>query len=289
MRTLALPVRRGRAGRWSVVAAIVTMATACLPTPSPPNPPPSIDPGAQPACRPDPFTPEVTAFFNAWGGPHGVTAAAFDDRTGCWYHLNQGRPATTASVVKTEIMAGVLLRAQNAGRSLNPRERSLISPMMRDSANPPASALWGSLGAATGMDRVGRAFGLDATNETSPIWGLTTTTAEDQARFIHRLLQVGEPLNAASRAEAWRYLQDIRPDQRWGVRSGVSDDWSTGNKNGFAASQCCGWRANSVGYAADPDGGGYALAIFTDRWPNLAAGVPLVDAVATTVARSLAT
>jgi hypothetical protein len=161
--------------------------------------------------------------------------------------------------------------------------------MMRESANSPASTLWVSLGGATGMDRIGRTFGLLTTTETSPTWGLTSTTAEDQARFIHRLLQIDGPLNAASRGEAWRFLQDIRSDQRWGVRSGVPAGWPAGNKNGFAGSRCCGWRVNSVGYIADPTGGGYSLAIFTDRWPNLSAGIPLVDAVAATVARSLAT
>ena len=35
---------------------------------------------------------------------------------------------------------------------------------------------------------------------------------------------------------------------------------------------------------ADPAGGGYAIAVFTDGWPNLAAGIPLVEGAASAVA-----
>ena len=283
MRRWSAPTRNRVAA--AVAAAVATCsAVACLP---PPTPPAKAPPSAAGTCRPDPFTSDAARFLNTWGAGHSLTVAVFDDRTGCWYHLNRERRVTTASVVKAEIMAGALLSAQNAGRSLSVRERNLVSPMIRESANAPASTLWVRLGGAAGMDRIGRTFGLEATNETSPTWGLTTTTAEDQARFIHRLVQGDGPLNEASRGEAWRFLQDIRPDQRWGVRSGVPATWAVGHKNGFAPSRCCGWRANSVGYVADPAGGGYAIAIFTDGWPNLARGIPLVDAAAATVATTL--
>ena len=222
-----------------------------------------------------------------WGDQHHLTAAAFDDRTGCWYHLGRGRRVTTASVVKAEILGGVLLRAQNEGRQLTTSERSRVSPMIRSSDNAGASALWASLGGQRGMERVGAAFGLTETDEVAPIWGLTSTTAEDQARLMERLVQGDGPLTEAGRGEAWAYLRDIRSDQRWGVRTGVPPDWEVGHKNGFAGSRCCGWRVNSAGYVADPNGGGYAIAVLSDGWPNQAAGVPIVGAVASVVARSL--
>ena len=126
-----------------------------------------------------------------------------------------------------------------------------------------------------------------ATDEVAPKWGLTTTTAEDQARFLASIVQGPSPLDSASRARAWSYLTAITPSQRWGVRAGVPEGWTVGHKNGFAGSACCGWRANSVGYAADPAGGGYAVAVFTDGWPNLAAGIPLVEGAASAVAAAL--
>ena len=137
------------------------------------------------------------------------------------------------------------------------------------------------------MEHVGATFGLEATDEIAPIWGMSTTTAEDQAQFMAELVHGPSPLNEGSRAQAWRFLNDINPSQRWGVRAGVPDDWGVGHKNGFAGSNCCGWRVNSVGYAADPAGGGYSIAILSDGWRTLAAGIPLVEAGSRVVARAL--
>jgi hypothetical protein len=44
---------------------------------------------------------------------------------------------------------------------------------------------------------------------------------------------------------------------------------------------------NSVGYVADPDGGGYSIAILSDGWGSLAEGIPTVEAVAARVSGTL--
>jgi hypothetical protein len=67
----------------------------------------------------------------------------------------------------------------------------------------------------------------------------------------------------------------------------VPADWEVGHKNGFAGSTCCGWRVNSVGYVADPNGGGYSIAILSDGWRSLGEGVPMVETVAAAVSGSL--
>jgi len=239
-------------------------------------------------CRADPFTPQVRAALNAFGADgHHLTAAVFDDRSGCWYQFRPGQRVSTASVVKIEIMAGVLLRAQQQQRDLSPIERQRVAVMIRNSDDRAASALWSGLGGGPAMTRIGSAFGLEATDEVSPIWGLSTTTALDQAQFVAELVQGPSPLNALYRDQAWRFLTNISPGQQWGVRAGVPSGWSVGHKNGFAGSKCCGWRVNSVGYVVDPLGGGYSIAILSDRWPNLAAGIPMVEAVARVVAAEL--
>jgi hypothetical protein len=71
------------------------------------------------------------------------------------------------------------------------------------------------------------------------------------------------------------------------VPKGVPADWQVGHKNGFFDSTCCGWRVNSVGYVADPDGGGYSIAILSDGWGSLAEGIPTVEAVAARVSGTL--
>lgn len=194
---------------------------------------------------------------------------------------------TTASVVKIEIMAGTLLRAQRQGRGPTLSEHNRIVPMISRSDDAAASSLWSALGGEPGMERVGAEFGLAATDEVAPTWGLTTTTAQDQARFLATLVHGPSPLDEMSRTRAWGYLTAITPSQQWGVRAGVPPTWTVGHKNGFAGSACCGWRVNSVGYAADPAGGGYSIAVLSDGWRNLAEGIPLVEGASRAVANVL--
>ena len=53
---------------------------------------------------------------------------------------------TTASLIKVEILAGVLVRAQRDRRDLTATERALANDMMHLSLNGPASTLWLELG-----------------------------------------------------------------------------------------------------------------------------------------------
>jgi len=267
------------------VAAVLTLAAvvtgACLPA----KPPPGSPTGA---CRPDPFSADVVAVLDGFGAAsHHLTVAVYDDRSGCWYHLRPGQRMTTASVVKVEIMAGTLLRAQQQGRGPTLSEHQRLVAMIGRSDDAAASSLWTALGGEPGMERMGSTFGLGATDEIAPTWGLTSTTAEDQARFLAALVHGPSPLDEASRTRAWGYLTDITPSQRWGVRAGVPPTWTVGHKNGFAGSRCCGWRVNSVGYAADPAGGGYSIAVLSDGWRTLAEGIPLVEGASRAVAAVL--
>jgi beta-lactamase class A len=273
------------AGRTRLVAiAVVSVAmlgaVGCEPPAPPPGPPTGI-------CRPDPFDAQFQRDLDAFGAAaHHLTVAVFDDRTGCWYHLRRGQRVTTASVVKVEIMAATILRAQDQRRPVTDWEMSRITPMINSSDDAAASALWVNLGGAGAMSAYGDRMGLGATVETEPKWGLTSTTAEDQAEFVHELLQ-GGLLDPSGRALAWWQLQHIREDQRWGVPKGVPAGWEVGHKNGFANSSCCGWRVNSVGYVADPDGGGYSVAILSDGWGSLPDGIPTVEAIAARVSGRL--
>ncbi len=45
-----------------------------------------------------------------------VTAAVFDTRTQCWYHLHLPMRITTASVIKAQVLGAVLLHAQDEHR-----------------------------------------------------------------------------------------------------------------------------------------------------------------------------
>lgn len=205
------------------------------------------------------------------------TAAVYDQR-GCTYELNPDLRLTTASVVKLEIMAAVLLRAQRAGRGLTSWERSQIWPMITRSANAPASALFSSLGGAAAMERADDDFGLRDTTHPGGTWGLTTTSAADQVLLLREVV-AGEfgPLSDPYRAEARRFLTNVVASQRWGASAAIPAEWPVAQKNGFAPSRCCGWRLNSVGWIDRPGGPGWAIAVLSDGWPDSASGTIAVN------------
>jgi hypothetical protein len=261
------------------VGLVVTPAPAALAqAPAPP--------ADRAACPPSPFTAGFDAALRARWPDNRFTASVYDRRTGCSYDYRPDLRITTASVLKAEIMAGILLRAQAEGRGLTQWERDNIGPMMARSADPEASALWSSLGGIAGMERVDRAFGLTQTSQRSP-WGITVTSARDRTSLMRQLLYGdGGPLGASYRSIARSYLLSVVPSQDWGITAGVPAGTSVPLKNGFFSSQCCRWRLNSSG--AVEIGAGYVVTILTDLWPNEAAGIAGNELVARAINARLA-
>lgn len=236
------------------------------------------------ACTESPFTSSFDREVRArWPG-HRISAAVYDSRTGCQYRYRSDLRITTASVLKIEIMAGVLLRAQRAGRSITASERALIAPMIRVSDDRAAGALWSSLGGTAGMAGLERELGLSETRAASP-WGLTSTSAADRNALLRQLV-LGQwgPFSAATRATARSFLLDVAPSQRWGITAGVPPTWAVPLKNGFFPSTCCGWRINSSGVVERPNGSRYVATILSDGWRNQPDGVAAVEFVSRAIA-----
>lgn len=235
-------------------------------------------------CTENPFSAGFAADIAArWPGRR-FTAAVYDSVTGCEYTFRPQQRITTASVLKAEILAGVLLRAQREGRGLTAWEHSQIVPMIRYSADPEASALWSSLGGVAGMRDVDRTLGLAGTTQAAP-WGLTLTNAHDRNTVLRAmLLGAGGHFSAASSARARSYLLDVTPSQRWGITAGVPTSWNVPLKNGFYPSQCCRWRTNTSGLVERPGRGAYVLTVLSDGWSTEAQGIAAVDHVSGVVA-----
>lgn len=275
-------------GRVGVAAASLAAAVGVLAAPGAARPAGPARPAAPRAagasCTETPFTAGFDAEVRRrWPGKD-ITAAVYDTRTGCQYRYRSALRITTASVLKIAIMGAVQLRAQQEGRSLTSRERSLIGPMIRTSDDPSANALWSSVGGVSGMAAFDRATGLADTREASP-WGLTSTSAADRNELLRQLVlgQFG-PFSASTRAQARAFLLDVAPSQRWGITAGVPSGWKVPLKNGFFPSSCCGWRINTSGVVERPGGGAYVATVLSDGWANQAAGVPAVELVSKVIA-----
>ncbi|MEM8708477.1 MAG: S-layer homology domain-containing protein [Actinomycetota bacterium] len=209
-----------------------------------------------------------------------ITAAVHDHRTGCWYHLNEGTVVTTASVIKAQVLAGVLLQAQNDGRALTETEAGQVELMMHYSHNrPPTSALYVQVGSAAGMEALDVLFGVPGTNHTA-LYGATLSTATDRTILADGLLVDGGPLTEESRALAWDWMAGVSDAQSWGVSASLPDDHEFALKNGFYPMSGRGWRLGTTGAVRDPDGRVYTMTVMTERNATEAAGIGLVERVA---------
>ena len=207
------------------------------------------------------------------------TAAVNDHRTGCRYRLNGDLEITTASVIKAQVLAGVLLAAQEAGRPISPSEAADIELMMHYSHNrPPTSRLYQQIGSAAGMEALDARFGIAGTSHTA-WYGRTLSTAGDRTRLVEQLLVGGGPLDEESVQAAWRWMSGVSAAQSWGVTAGLPDSYEAALKNGFYPMSGAGWRLGTTGVVRDPNGGSYAMTVMTDNNPSESAGITLVEKI----------
>jgi beta-lactamase class A len=211
--------------------------------------------------------------------------------TGITYGYNTGLRTATASIVKVDILAALLLRAQQDGRGLTATERSLAKRMITLSDNDAATALWNQVGGTSGLAAANRKLGLrDTTPGPGGYWGSTTTGVADQIRILRSLTSKSSPLNAGSRRYILGLMADVAPAQAWGVSAAAGDDDTTALKNGWLSRAVDGgrWTINSVGRIRG-DGHDYLIAVLSRRNSSMAEGIATVEHVAALAAEALKT
>lgn len=192
----------------------------------------------------------------------------------------------TASIVKVDILAAVLLRAQDAGRPLTAQERAYAEPMIQRSDNASASALWRQIGRAPGLAAANKRLGLTATQGgPGNAWGLTRTTASDQIRLLGAVFGNGTTSNTGSaaldqgsRAYVRTLMNSVRPDQAWGVSAAGGS--ASALKNGWLKRTTSGlWDVNSIGEVT-VRGSHYLMAVLSDGSTSMHDGIDLTESTA---------
>ncbi|MFF8731906.1 serine hydrolase [Streptomyces sp. NPDC015171] len=222
--------------------------------------------------------------------PH-ATAAVLDlDGTGRTPVLHgRDRAYDTASIVKVDILAALLLRAQDAGRHLTVSERKLAEPMIRRSDNAAANTLWRRIGRADGLAAANKRLGLITTKGGSGgKWGLTRTTASDQIRLLRAVFDSGGGaahrgsggLDAESRTYVRGLMGHVVAEQTWGVSAAGGSAARPVLKNGWLQRNTTGlWDVNSVGQVT-VKGHRYLVAVLSDGSTSMSDGVSLVERTA---------
>ncbi|MGC4981768.1 serine hydrolase [Streptomyces sp. DT193] len=258
--------------------AVVSSAASASPSPSPAvSEEASVEPVAEPSVDRDALLAKALKSVTvAAGAKTSVAVLDVDSDESAAY----GDAAfDTASIVKVNILAALLLQAQDADRRLTAREKTHATAMIENSDNVSATALWASIGRADGLDAANKRFGLkDTQGGDGELWGLTQTTASDQLALLRQVFGDDSELSAASRSYLQGLMGEIETDQRWGV-SAAADGSRWALKNGWLARSTTGlWDINSIGRIS-ADGHDYLVATLSNGNSTQAKGISLVEAV----------
>lgn len=250
--------------------------------------------GSSPAS-PIPTTPAVDliaqartrikAYVDRYDGHLAVAAL---DREGTAALTVGARRFETASIVKVNILAALLLRQNPPGKALGSDTRRLAEAMIVSSDNDAAVALWQRIGGSRGLTAANRAFGLRETRPNTH-WGLTTTTAADQLRLLTALTSPEGPLTPQDRTFIMGLMKEVIPEQRWGVTAAresgsrsyyVKNGWDTVDVDGGR------WLVNSIGRIVEARHD-WLIAVLSDHHVSQKAGIRVVEKAATYVLKEL--
>ncbi|WP_392667331.1 serine hydrolase [Streptomyces sp. LN785] len=221
--------------------------------------------------------------------PASLSVAVLDPADGrtARYGVRAGVTYDTASIVKVDILATLLLQAQDQHRGLTTQEKAFATSMIRISDNASADALWRVIGEAPGLDAANRRFGLTGTTGGAGAhWGLTQTTAADQLALLTAVFGTDSPLDQSSRTYLRGLMGGIAAGQDWGVSAAGP---VTGLKNGWLQRTATGrWDVNSIGLV-QVNGHDRLVAVVSRDNVSMADGVSLVEKAAKAAVQALDT
>lgn len=227
----------------------------------------------------------LAAALKRVAGDASLSAAVLDTKSGTTA-VSGHRGYDTASIVKVEILATLLIQAQDAGRRLTAQQKTDATAMIERSDNDSATALWNAIGGADGLDAVGTRLGLTGTRGgESGQWGLTQTTAQDQLTLLKAVFGSDSQLSAASRGYLGGLMSRVRADQQWGV-SAAGNSWAL--KNGWLPRSATAlWDINSIGRVT-AGGRTYLIAVLSDGHTTRESGIAKVEEAARAAVTTLA-
>jgi hypothetical protein len=172
-----------------------------------------------------------------------------------------GTRVSAASVLKVMFMVAYLRHPEVRDRPLRQQDRDLLEPMIRRSANEPATRIADMLGPGP-MERLAERAGMRDFSYTRP-WGASQTSARDQALFMHELHR---HLPSRHRDYALDLLTRIVPEQRWGIGEVPTPGWTPHFKGGWGSGT--GAVDHQVALLRYEDGTRVAVAVMTTGNPD---------------------
>ena len=198
-----------------------------------------------------------------------IDIAVFNNATGNISHAgnSEGNPFKTASIIKLAILERLLMVDPVWARE----NESYIRPMITQSDNGIATALWTKVGGTESMQEFFNQVGAPGTIASGG-GGLfnTMTTAVDQV-MVAKAAAYPNPLRPEDVEFTKNLLHQVVPDQRWGISGGVPGDVLVESKNGWVDE-----RRNSIGHVSG-QGVDYTIAVLTDDGPGAAYDMDTIE------------
>jgi hypothetical protein len=210
------------------------------------------------------------------------SVAVLDKKTGERYAYRGTAAYDTASIVKAQILACMLLHDQSAGHSPTSGEMALATPMIHLSDNTAATSLFQHVGGRSAVQSCDGKLGLTHTVVNSA-WGLTRTTANDQIKLLSEFVDTSGPLTSASRKTIFSLMSTVSSAQRWGVPSIAKSGETATVKNGWDTRSSDGglWVINTIGRVVSGDGDvNVSVAVLSHDNKSMSSGMSLVQRVA---------
>jgi beta-lactamase class A len=217
-------------------------------------------------------TPEVVRYLKDRPGRAAVYVK--DLKTGATFGYHEHARFITASVMKVNILTGLLLQKKHFSWST-------AQQMIRYSDNTAADELYRLAGQGAGIGRVDRTLGLEHTLPFPTVWGATQTDPYDQVKLLGVLTDDDSPLSAAGRRKVLDLMETVTPSQRWGVKAVARPGDRVANKNGWTPMrfQGSGWAVHSIGRVTG-HGHDYLIAVFSAEQPTMEAGIKTIEGLA---------
>lgn len=226
--------------------------------------------------------------------PGQIDIAVYDYSSGDTAHYTNKpeKQFVAASTIKLSILEKLLIDNQSKGISITDEQLGNAAPMITKSDNQTASILWNELGGAPSMQEFYRLLGTTSTiANTYGSWGVSLTTALDQLEVVKQIASPGPLLSENSATIAHKLLDEVIPEQRWGVPAGIPAEITTRVKNGWLDDKSAGndfaendsWTNNSIGYVEGEMFGKkikYAMAEYSSGNPDKESGDKLLSYLA---------
>lgn len=205
-------------------------------------------------------------------GRAGRTSLAVLDSSGRLSGTRVDEHFQSASVVKVMFLTAFLQRLNADDRGLSASDEALLYPMIHESNNEDASAVFARVGGAA-VARVAREAGMHDYAPGVGWWAYTQTSAADQARMFRSLEQLIPP-------QFYEYarglLSGIEAEQSWGIPPVARPTWKVFFKTGALPSE---GLFNEAARLERP-GVTFTVAVFTTGDPSMSYGEATIAGVA---------